>query len=79
MCNFSHRHPGTGGSAHRRAQEPHCPSEGIHRTAEQDGHKTDLAEKWLDILEDTLATFEHYRELILERLKEPAAMTAALA
>jgi hypothetical protein len=37
----------------------------------QDGHETDLAEKWLDILEDTLATFEHHRELILARLKEP--------
>jgi hypothetical protein len=37
----------------------------------QDGHETDLAEKWLDILEDTLATFERHREIILKRLKEP--------
>jgi hypothetical protein len=29
-----------------------------------------LAEKWLDILEDALATFEHHRELILARLKK---------
>jgi hypothetical protein len=35
----------------------------------QDGHETDLV--WLDILEDTLATFERHREIILKRLKEP--------
>jgi hypothetical protein len=44
----------------------------------QDGHETDLAEKWLDSLEDTLATFEHHRELILARLKERRRDDAAV-
>jgi hypothetical protein len=48
-----------------------APQKEFIERLKQDGHETDLAEKWLDILEGTLATFEHHRELILARLKEP--------
>lgn len=37
----------------------------------RDGHETDLAEKMLHILQDTLAAFERHRQLILKQLNEP--------
>jgi hypothetical protein len=45
----------------------------------QDGDETDLAEKWLDILEDTLTTFEHHRETHSEAAHYAAMTDASVA
>ena len=37
----------------------------------RDGHEADLAENMLHIFEHTLASFEHHRRIILERLNMP--------
>jgi hypothetical protein len=52
-----------------------APQKEFIERLKHDGHETDLTEKWLDILEATLATFEHHRELILARLN--AGVTGA--
>jgi hypothetical protein len=50
-----------------------APQKEFIERLKEDGHETDLAEKWLDILEDTLATFEHHRETHSGATQEAAA------